>query len=121
MLLRVGTGASTVRLDRTSPEVYFGTGQLDRAGTVRLTAVIRRAGQRIEAPVAWSVDPATRPPAARAEAAQPAAAPGRGLGSTVAILAPPLLGALVLGVRRLVRARSRRPAEELEEVLEGAR
>jgi copper transport protein len=78
MLLLVGTGASTVRLDRTSPEVYFGTGQLDRAGTVRLTAVIRRGGQRIEAPVAWSVDPATRPPAARAEAAQPAAAADSG-------------------------------------------
>ena len=114
VLLRIGAGtgtgagAGTVRLDRTSPGVYFGVGQLDRSGTVRITAVLSRAGRRIAVPVSWTVDPAA-PPAAAGPAGPPD--PGPGVGSVLVILLPPLLGALALGLRRLVRSRSRRTAE----------
>ena len=86
--------------------------------------MVSRAGHRFTVPVSWTVDPApppaqpppTQPPPAQPAPAQPAGDAGAGLGSTVAALLPPLLGALALGLRRLLRARSRRRTVESQPV-----
>jgi copper transport protein len=124
-----------IRLERTGSAVYSGTGQLRAAGSVRITAAITRAGRRVTAPLAWSVDPALPAPATPAApvAGQPAGDSDPALRSIVDVVAVPLLGALVLVVLRVLRRR-RPPAARLatdvapgeggdsqERVLEGVR
>src|SRR5262249_11999611 len=43
---------------------YFGTGRLDSAGPITITAVVRRAGQRLTVTMPWRVSPRAAPPAA---------------------------------------------------------
>jgi copper transport protein len=112
-------GAGLLPLQPTAPDVYTGTGRLPAAGPVRITVLVRRAGQRLAVPMSWSVGPAAAPIAA--PAAGPA--PGRatdptGLRSAGQLLIAPMLGALALGLRRLFRARSRRSAAATAECLD---
>jgi copper transport protein len=48
-------GTRTVPLQEFEPGRYFGTAELDSAGPVAITAVIRRAGQRLTVAVPWQV------------------------------------------------------------------
>jgi len=107
VLLDLGGTGDLVALEQTASGEYFGTARLNRSGTVRVTAVVRRAGQRIAVPLSWSVSPAA-PPASQPVATRPVGDSDPGIGSTVGALAAPLLGALAVGIRRLLRARSQR-------------
>jgi copper transport protein len=128
VLLDLGGAGDLVALEQTGSGEYVGAGRFNRSGTVRITAVVRRDGQRIAVPLSWSVGPAAPLPVAQPVATPPVGDSDRGFGSAVGALAMPLLGALAVGVRRLVRARvqrsGRRPEsprrpEAAERVLEG--
>jgi copper transport protein len=116
--------SSSVALRQVAPGRWFGTGRLDRAGRLRLTVVVRRAGQRVTAPLAWQVEPAK-------PAAPPAPAAGRRLAPIVDGVALILLaGAAATGVTWLLRSRRRRRqagggtvehTQPAERVLEGMR
>jgi copper transport protein len=52
-------GTTAIPLQQLEPGRYFGTATLDSAGPVTITAVIRRAGQRLTVAIPWQV--ATEP------------------------------------------------------------
>jgi copper transport protein len=121
-LARVGAG-STVALRQVAPGRWFGTGRLGQAGRLRLTAVVRRAGERVAAPLSWEVEPAK-------PAAPPAPPAGRRLAPIVDGVALSLLGgAAVIGAAWLLLSRRRRrqasrmvnPTQPAERVLESMR
>jgi copper transport protein len=60
-------GATVIPLAPTAPGTYFGTGQFDGAGPLRLRTVVHRAGIELAATIPWTVSPVseTRPGAAR--------------------------------------------------------
>jgi copper transport protein len=61
--LRLGqSGALPLR--QIEPGRYFGTGRLDSAGPITITAVIRRAGERLTVTIPWRVSPKAIPPKA---------------------------------------------------------
>jgi copper transport protein len=118
-----GGAGGSVALRQVAPGRWFGTGRIDRAGRLRLRAVLRRAGERIAVPLSWQVEPAAPVPLATR-------AGGRRLapyvdGAALALLA----GAAALGAARLLVARRRRrrasaevhPTKPAERVLEGMR
>jgi copper transport protein len=49
-------------LQQIEPGRYFGTGRLDSAGPITITAVVRRAGDRLAVTVPWRVSPGAVPP-----------------------------------------------------------
>lgn len=60
--------SGTLPLRQIEPGRYFGTGRLDSAGPITITAVVRRAGERLTVTMPWRVSPrAAPPPAARRE------------------------------------------------------
>jgi copper transport protein len=111
--VQLDVGAGRQPLEPAGAGVYTGTGQLPSAGTIRLTVQVHRAGRRLTVPLGWSVGPAA-PPATGPPAGPPADPVG--LGSTLRLLLAPLLGALALGLRRLLQARSRRGSAAAEPV-----
>jgi copper transport protein len=115
-------GGGVVALQQVGPGRWFGTGRLDQAGSLRLEAVLHRAGKRLAVPLSWWVGPPVQAPGV-------VAAPGRRLAPYVDGMALSLLaGALALVAARLVLARRRRrpvevvhPAQTPERVLEEMR
>jgi copper transport protein len=108
----------TFPLRQIEPGRYFGTGRLDSAGPITITAVIRRAGERLTVTMPWRVSPKAVPPAV--------ARPEHRLAPYVNGLALcVLLLALSVGVQRIVRGRRRRqpgtPPPTPAEILEDAR
>jgi len=102
--LAMAGGTSTVDLQPVAPGRWFGTGQLDQSGRLRMEAVVRRAGKRLAVPVSWWVGQVGQVPAQQVTAPS-----GRRLAPFVDGLALSLLaGALVLGAGWLVLVRRRR-------------
>jgi methionine-rich copper-binding protein CopC/uncharacterized membrane protein len=65
--LKLGS-SGTLPLRQIEPGRYFGAGRLDSAGPVTVTAVLRRAGERLRVTVPWRVSPrAVRPTMTRPE------------------------------------------------------
>ena len=95
-------GASgTLTLRQIEPGRYFGTGRLDSAGPITITAVVQRAGKRLTVTMPWRVAPAAVPPAA--------ARPEHRLAPYVnAVALGVLLLALSVGAQRIVVRRRRR-------------
>jgi copper transport protein len=60
--LKLGGSGATLPLQQIEPGRYFGTGKLDSAGPVTITAVLRRAGERLTVTVPWRVSPEAAPP-----------------------------------------------------------
>jgi copper transport protein len=52
----------TLPLRQIEPGRYFGTGRLDSAGPITITAVVRRAEERITVTIPWRVSPKAAPP-----------------------------------------------------------
>jgi copper transport protein len=52
----------TLPLRQIEPGRYFGTGRFDSAGPITITAVVRRAGERLTVTVPWRVSPKAAPP-----------------------------------------------------------
>src|SRR5215471_16118608 len=97
-----GSGESgTLSLQQIEPGRYFGTGRLDSAGSITITAVVWRAGEHLTVTMPWRVSPkAVPPPVARQE---------HHLAPYVnAIALFVLLLALSAGVQRIVVRRRRR-------------
>jgi copper transport protein len=55
--------SGTLPLRQIEPGRYFGTGRLGSAGPITITAVVRRAGQRLTVTMPWRVSPRAAPPA----------------------------------------------------------
>jgi copper transport protein len=90
----------TLPLRQIEPGRYFGTGRLDSAGPITITAVIRRAGQRLTVTMPWHVSPKAAPPTvARQE--QGLAPYANAVALCVLVLA------LIVGGQRLVARRRR--------------
>jgi copper transport protein len=53
----------TLPLREIEPGRYFGAGRLDSAGPITITAVVRRAGERLTVTMPWRVSPRAVPPA----------------------------------------------------------
>jgi copper transport protein len=93
------SGALSLR--QIEPGRYFGTGRLDSAGPITITAVVRRAGERLTVTVPWRISPKAVPPAA--------ARPEHRLAPYLnAVALCVLLLALSAGVLRIVTRRRRR-------------
>jgi len=91
----------TLLLRQIEPGRYFGTGRLDSAGPITITAVVRRAGEQLTVTVPWRVSPKAVPPKV--------ARPEHRLAPYVnAVALCVLLLALSVGVLYIV-ARRRRP------------
>lgn len=92
--------SGTLPLQQIEPGRYFGTGRLDSAGPITITAVVRRAGERLTVTMPWRVSPEAVPPTvARQE---------HRLGPYVnAVALCVLLLALSAGVQRIVVRRRR--------------
>src|SRR5215472_14993995 len=91
----------TLPLRQIEPGRYFGTGRLDSAGPITITAVIRRAGERLTVTMPWRVLPRSAPPVV--------ASPEHRLAPYVnAIALCVLLLALSAGAQRIVVRRRRR-------------
>jgi copper transport protein len=91
----------TLSLRQIEPGRYFGTGRLDSAGPVTITAVVQRAGERLTVTVPWRVSPKSVPPTA--------ARPEHRLAPYAnAVALCVLLLALTAGVQRTVARRRRR-------------
>jgi copper transport protein len=101
--LKLGRSAEpgAFSLRQIEPGRYFGTGRLDSAGPITITAVIRRAGERLTVTVPWRVSPRAAPPAAARQ--EHRLAPYLN-----AIALCVLLLALSIGVQRTVMRRRRR-------------
>jgi copper transport protein len=119
--LRLGSAGESGRLPlrEIEPGRYFGTGRLDSAGPVMITAVVRRAGERLTVTVPWRVSAKTGPPTATRQ--EHRLAPYL---DAVALCV--LLLALSAGVLRIVvRRRRRQPDADspvpAETILEDAR
>ena len=54
--------SGTLPLRQIEPGRYFGTGRLDSAGPATITAVVRRAGERLTVTMPWRVSPRAVPP-----------------------------------------------------------
>jgi len=114
-----GSGASgTIPLREIEPGRYFGAGRLSAAGPVKITAAIRRAGERLTVTMPWHLSPKAAPP--KVPPQEHRLAP-----YVNAIALCVLLLALGTGVQRVVvRRRRRQPAAGLPapaEILEDAR
>ena len=93
--------SGTLPLRQIEPGRYFGTGRLDSAGPITITAVVRRAGERLTVTMPWRVSPKAVPPTvARQE--------HRLAPYVNAVALCVLLLALSAGVQRIVVRRRRR-------------
>ena len=93
--------SGTLPLRQIEPGRYFGTGRLDSAGRITITAVIRRAGDRLTVTMPLHVSPKAAPPTV--------ARPEHRLAPYVnAVALCVLLLALSVGVQRIVARRRRR-------------
>ena len=94
--------SGTLPLRQIEPGRYFGTGRLDSAGPITITAVVERAGERLTVTMPWRVSPkAVAPLLAR---------PEHRLAPYLNVVALcVLLLALSAGVLRIVVRRRRRP------------
>ena len=102
----------TLPLRQIEPGRYFGTGRLDSAGPITITAVVWRAGQRLTVTMPWRVSPkAVPPPAARQE--------HRLAPYVNAIALFVLLLALSAGVQRMVVRRRRRRQPDRDSPVSG--
>ena len=125
--LRSGTVTRTVPLTEVEPGRYVGTSSLDRPGTMKAIALIRRAGQRLSVPLSWSVGRPAPAAVPAPVATPPAPARGRSVAPFLLVALPPLVGALLLGGTRAAAARRRRRVEAIpavpaaQRVLEGVR
>jgi len=54
--------SGTLPLRQIEPGRYFGAGRFDSAGSITITAVIRRAGERLTVTMPWRVSPEAVPP-----------------------------------------------------------
>jgi copper transport protein len=54
--------SGTLPLRQIEPGRYFGTGRFGSAGPITITAVIRRAGERLTVTMPWRVSPKAVPP-----------------------------------------------------------
>jgi copper transport protein len=54
--------SGTLLLRQIEPGRYFGTGRLDSAAPITITAVVRRAGERLKVTMPWRVSPKAVPP-----------------------------------------------------------
>ncbi len=88
-------------LRQIEPGRYFGTGRLDSAGPITITAVVRRAGERLTVTVPWRVSPKAVPPTVARQEYRLAP-----YANAVALCV--LLLALSVGVQRTVVRRRRR-------------
>ena len=93
--------SGTLPLRQIEPGRYFGTGRLDSAGPITITAVVRRAGERLTVTVPWRVSPKAVPPTVARQ--EHRLAP---YANAVALCV--LLLALSAGVQRIVVRRRRR-------------
>jgi len=106
--------SGTLPLHQIEPGRYFGTGRLDSAGPITITAVVRRAGKHLTVTMPWRVSPKAVPPAV-AQPEHRLAPYVNGLALCVLLLA------LSVCVQRIVRRRrqpgtgSPAPAEILED------
>jgi copper transport protein len=97
--------SATLPLRQIEPGRYFGTGRLESAGPITITAVVRRAGERLSITMPWRVSPKAVPPAV--------ARPEQRLAPYVnAVALCVLLLALSVGVQRLVVRRRRPPGTD---------
>jgi len=110
----------TLPLRQIEPGRYFGTGRLDAAGPITITAVVRRAGERLTVTMPWRVSPKAAPPTV--------ARPEHRLAPYVnAVALCVLLLALSAGGQRIVVRRRRRrqldtgPPAPPETILEDVR
>ena len=93
--------SGTLPLQQIEPGRYFGAGRLDSAGPITITAVVRRAGERLTVTMPWRVSPEAVPPTvARQE--------HRLAPYVNAVALCVLLLALSAGVQRIVVRRRRR-------------
>jgi copper transport protein len=108
----------TLRLQQIEPGRYFGAGRLDSAGPITITAVVRRAGERLAITMPWRVSPKAVPPTVSRQ--EHRLAPYVNAAALCVLLL-----ALSVGVQRIVVRRRRRrpldtdspaPAEILEDV-----
>jgi len=118
--LRLGRAGEngTIPLREIEPGRYFGAGRLGPAGPIKITAAIRRAGERLTVTMPWHVSPKAAPP--KAPRQEHRLAP-----YVNAIALCVILLALGTGVRRIV-VRRRRPQPGTDspapaEILEDAR
>ena len=97
-----GSGESGILpLRQIEPGRYFGSGRLDSAGSITITAIVRRAGDRLTVTMPWRVWPRAAPPAV--------ARPEYRLAPYVnAVALCVLVLALIAGVLRIVVRRRRR-------------
>jgi copper transport protein len=114
-----GSGKSvTIPLREIEPGRYFGAGRLGPAGPIKITAAIRRAGERLTVTMPWRLSPKAAPPAAPTQ--EHHLAP-----YVNAIALCVLLLALGVGMQRIVVHRRRRrpglPSPVQAEILEDAR
>jgi copper transport protein len=93
--------SGTLTLRQIEPGRYFGTGRLDSAGPITITAVVQRAGERLTVTMPWRVSPEAVPPAA-ARQEHRLAPYVNGVALCVLLLA------LSAGVQRIVVRRRRR-------------
>ena len=121
VMLKLGSPgeSGTLPLRQIEPGRFFGTARLDSAGPVTITAVVRRAGQRLTVTVPWRVSAKAAPPTAPRQ--EHRLAPYL---NAVALCV--LLLALSVGVLRIVvRRRRRQPDTDspapAETILEDAR
>jgi len=107
----------TIPLREIEPGRYFGAGRLGPAGPIKITAAIRRAGERLTVTMPWHLSPKAAPP--KTPQQEHRLAP---YANAIALCM--LLLALALGVQRIVVHRRRRqqpgtgspaPAEILED------
>jgi copper transport protein len=56
--------SGTLPLRQIEPGRYFGAGRLESAGPITITAVVRRAGERLTVTMPWRVSPKAVPPTA---------------------------------------------------------
>jgi len=116
--LKLGrSGASgTLPLRQIEPGRYFGTGRLGWAGPVTITAVVRRAGERLTVTVPWRVSPKAVPP--RAPPQDHRLAPYANAAALCVLLLALGAGVLCIAVRRRRRPPdmdARAPAETIRE------
>ena len=118
--LKLGSSgeSGTLPLRQIEPGRYFGTGRLDSAGPVTITAIVRRAGERLTVAVPWRVSAKAAPPTAPRQ--EHRLAPYLNAAAVCVLLL-----ALVVGVQRIAARRRRQLAPDspapAETILEDAR
>jgi copper transport protein len=119
--LKLGSagGSGTLPLRQIEPGRYFGTGRLNSAGPVTITAVVRRAGERLTVAVPWRVSPKAAPPTAPRQ--EHRLAPYLNAAALCVLLLALGAGVLRIVVRRRLRQPDTDSPAPAETILEDAR